>query len=327
MIRHVIFSADAELPLANRLRTTFGWNWSFGLARLQQSFPSVIFQVSRMPQWVTPRIVAAEWHTLGFDFRRLDEEILRPGALAPAQLNIVGEPNAVTATIAGEILTRYQAMIQRTNRASRRLEFKRLLARHRDMHELGRPLVLAEYLHSLDTWQWVLRLKQSASFEVQVAALFHDIERLAVEPERRVEHHPKNHQDFRAADVRRGAAMVSDALADMGLSRRQVQRIAMLGARHAEPISDPELVLLNDADSLSFFSLDSARYLDSYGEAQTANKIAHTLKCMQRSSIALLKGVRFRGDVERLVVQQLQQLRHTHKGHRPRQEAFEARQL
>lgn len=63
----------------------------------------------------------------------------------------------------------------------------RLLRRHRSLHPADKPLVRADYRHALDVWQWVLRLDPEAGGAVQIAALFHDVERIFTEAESRSE--------------------------------------------------------------------------------------------------------------------------------------------
>src|SRR5690606_31131593 len=87
-----------------------------------------------------------------------------------------------------EVLLRYQRLLPRRNDASTSDAFRTVEARHAALHDRSLPLVRADLDHARDTWQWVLRLAPDAGLAVQVAALLHDVERLASEAHARVEH-------------------------------------------------------------------------------------------------------------------------------------------
>src|SRR4051794_39133111 len=98
------------------------------------------------------------------------------------------EPRALEA-IAAEVGIRYQRYVDRRNRASATPLFDRILAHHRTLYDVSKPLCAADLDHAIDCWRWVLRLDEEASAAVQIAALFHDVERLVSEPDVRVEQH------------------------------------------------------------------------------------------------------------------------------------------
>jgi hypothetical protein len=126
----------------------------------------------------------------------------------------------------------------------------------------------------------LLRLAPQASAELQAAALLHDIERLVSEADVRVEHHAPDYAAFKDAHAAAGAEMAR-AMCEPLFGARSAARVALLVALHERPGRDEELALLNDADALSFFSLNCAGFLDYYGAAHTARKVAYTLGRMR----------------------------------------------
>ena len=54
----------------------------------------------------------------------------------------------------------------------------------------------------------------------------------------------------------------------------------------------PALSLLNDADALSFFSLNSVGYLDYFGPEQTRKKVAYSLSRLRPDARRYLAGLR-----------------------------------
>jgi hypothetical protein len=218
-------------------------------------------------------IDAREWldptkPTLEFD-RRVHEAEDQGRA---RELYVRGDGRPLAAALP-QIASRYQRLWPRRNRAS--ADFDAILHAHRMLHDLSLPLVRADYEHALDVWQWTLRLDPSASRALQAAALFHDVERLRSEALERTEHRAKNYLAFKNAHARGGAQMAEVLLAQVApdLAGPVVELIE----RHEQPGDDPELRALNDADALSFFSLNSAGFLAYYGIEHLRKKVRFTL--------------------------------------------------
>lgn len=239
----------------------------------------------------------AAWSRDGADPRMADALVadVEPGD--EIVIELAGASGVDLPRAALEVATRCQRLFDRRNGESDVPELDAILAAHRALHDLSKPLVRADWDHALDVWQWVLRLAPDASFEVQVAALFHDVERLRSEPDRRIEHHARDYQRFKDAHARGGADIVRAELRRIGIAEHRVARIATLVAAHERPGDDAELRLLNDADALSFFSLNSSGFADYFGPAHTRRKVAWTLKRLDPSQRWRLDLVKLRGDV------------------------------
>jgi len=208
--------------------------------------------------------------------------------------------------MAEEVLTRCLRLADRGNGASRSPLFERALARHREIHDLSKPLVRADYSHALDAWQWTLRLEPEAGMAVQLAALFHDVERLASEAEARIEQHAADYQQFKDAHARIGAAWTDEILGALGLDAETRRAAVALVGRHEHPPAPgdadaADLALLNDADALSFFSLNSPGYWNYYGPEATRRKVAWTLARMRPESRRWLGRMRLHPEVAQIV--------------------------
>lgn len=239
------------------------------------------------------------------DLWALDTALHALDARGDFDLRVEGVEREGAAQVAFEVLTRCQRFIQRRNVASATAVFARLLARHRALHDLDRPLVRADYDHAIDVWQWMLRLDPDASLAAQAAALFHDVERLVSERVVRVEHRAPDYQAFKDEHARRGAALARAALGGLGLSAADLDRIGALVGAHERPGDDTELALLNDADALSFFSLNSAGFLDYYGPEHTRAKVAYTLRRLRPAARARLQRIRCRPEVAAMIPRDL----------------------
>jgi hypothetical protein len=265
-------------------------------ATLAADFPSLAF-ASGIPASGLPSltVTAERWESQSFNFYALDGEVdaLAESRDGPFALLLSGfdEGSARAA------LTRCQRWADRRNEASRGPLFDRALAAHRQAHDLAKPLVRADYDHALDTWQWLLRLAPDADLATQLAALFHDVERLISEADARVEHRASDYQAFKDAHAARGAELAEALLAEAGIDAETRRRTARLIGLHEQPPAtdgrDAEAVArLNDADALSFFSLNSVGYLDYFGPEATRKKVAYTLRRLRPESRRHLSGIR-----------------------------------
>ena len=279
---------------------------------LNTEFPSVAFDDgSQRLSLPGLHLEMEEWRSHDSDFYELDARIdalaeSQPGSFAILLL----APAKEKVRMAREVLTRCQRWADRRNEASRGALFDRVLAEHRKEHDLAKPLVRADFNHALDTWQWMLRLEPDAGFALQLAALLHDAERLISEADARVEHRAADYQAFKDEHAARGAEIAEAVLARAGVGEAERRQAAFLieahespprpGARMAEEIS-----LLNDADALSFFSLNSGGYLDYFGPEQTRRKVAYTLGRLRPAARHLLAGIRLRPVVEAAIAEVL----------------------
>jgi Domain of unknown function (DUF4202) len=253
---------------------------------LGSEFPSVFV---KLEDGGDPHVCADEWtrpdfDTWSFDVR-IDELAREPFTLR------IDSPQ-----VALEVMNRCQRHVGRRNRHSQGSLFTRVLRMHRALHDLDKALVRADYNHAHDVWQWVLRLDPDASVSVQIAALFHDIERLVSESEQRVEHLADDYQSFKDAHASQGAAMTDALLAEAGVTANVRAEVARLITEH-----EHEAGLLADGDALSFFSLNSHGYIDYFGPEQTRKKVAYTLNRLRPAARAKLAMLRLRPDVRAMV--------------------------
>jgi len=241
---------------------------------------------------------ASEWAQPEFDTWTFDVTI---DELARDSFTLRIADDLDTQTFPLEVLNRCQRHIDRRNRHSQGQLFTRVLRKHRALHDLGKPLVRADYNHALDARQWLLRLEPDASLELQIAAIFHDIERLASEADARVEHLAGDYQSFKDAHAAKGAEMTAAVLREAGVSASSIARVCELIARHERQSDDADVALLNDADALSFFSLNSHGYANYFGPEQTRKKVAYTWNRMRERARGKLACVRLRDDVRTML--------------------------
>jgi hypothetical protein len=264
-------------------------------ASVGAEFPSVYV---RFENGGVAHLRASDWQRPDFDTWSFDVAI---DELAADSFTLRIADDLDTQSFPIEVLNRCQRHIDRRNRHSQGQLFTRVLRKHRALHDLGKPLVRADFNHALDVRQWLLRLDPEASLALQIAALFHDIERLASESDGRVEHLAADYQTFKDAHAAAGAEMTATVLAEAGVSESVIARVRELIARHERQSDDREIAVLNDADALSFFSLNSHGYASYFGPEQTKKKVAYTWNRMRDGARAKLAGVRLREDVRSML--------------------------
>jgi hypothetical protein len=227
---------------------------------------------------------------------RWEDELALPLAIA-----ITGEDTNVR-VVERQFPLRYQRLFAVRNGASAEPRFDRLLRAHAELHDRSKPLVRADHDHAIDVWQWTLRLAPDASEALQIAALFHDIERLISEADVRIEHAASDYVAFKQSHARSGAALVARVLAKLALPDDVAARACALVERHEQPEDDAEIALLNDADALSWFALNSPGFLAYFGREHTAKKVAYTLARMRSTRAKqLLREVRLEREVALLL--------------------------
>jgi hypothetical protein len=245
-----------------------------------------------------PELQAEVWRRDDFDFWRFDRSLDNRQDQA-FSLTIGGEPAALPA-VAGEVLTRCQRLVRRTNPASDSSLFRRVLDRHGAMHDLSKPLVRADYDHSIDVWQWLLRLQPDAPLAVQLAALFHDIERLASEADRRIEHMAPDYETFKNRHARQGSSVAAAVLGEAGAPEDLIGEVVVLIDQHESGRG-----ILTDADALSFFSMNSSGFFNHYPPDHCRRKVAYTLRRLDPAHRHYLRQMRLTREVASAVEEEL----------------------
>jgi hypothetical protein len=225
---------------------------------------------------------SADWQDERFDFwafdRYADELFARR-----EPLHVVAAPDEVP-VMRKQLSIRTQRLAAHRNEHTSVPWFTELLVEHRKLHDVAKPLVRADLDHALDAWQWTLRLDADAPAAVQIAALLHDVERLISEPDARIEHLAADYQSFKNAHAALGAALSRAVLERAGVPCLIAEEACALIAEHEHTGTSADISAINDADALSFFSLNSPGYVRYFGAEQTEKKVAYTYARMTSSA-------------------------------------------
>ena len=118
------------------------------------------------------------------------------------------------------------------------------------------------------------------------------MERLASEAEARSEHVPTDYQTYKDAHARAGANLAQALFAGAGVPDPVAREACELVSHHERTGDADALRMVNDADALSFFSLNSAGYLAYFGAELTWHKVAYTFARMSPPARAWLPKLR-----------------------------------
>jgi hypothetical protein len=268
---------------------------------------------SLSPTWPEDGVTvsAAAWAGEDFDLLALDDLIWhRLTRRGRCELQLVDDQidPVDLAAVAWQVATRFQRFERATNPASGTPFFRQILEAHARLYNRRRPLVAADYDHALDTWRWMLRLEPCAGLSLQLAALFHDVERLAGEADRQDERAAGDYLAYKRAHAAAGGRMAASILESMRTPPAVVARTRALISRHEDTTLcdeddglDADAALLGTADALSFFALGAPAFARCFGAELTARKVAHTFARISEPGQALLARLKLTRDVRRLL--------------------------
>lgn len=134
---------------------------------------------------------------------------------------------------------------------------------------LSQSPIPEDYKHAVNVLEWVKRFQPAADFALKIAALSHDIERAF--PDRKVLRTDYNLYDaFKRAHAENSAKIVSELLTQYPINIKIIERVHYLVRYHEfGKDDDPDLIVLKDADSLSFFINNLPHYFNREGEKET----------------------------------------------------------
>jgi len=282
MIHEIVLRSSARAAVTRSVRHALEQS----LRRLGTSA-----RVSEIAPTLCATISLPRWQAIDLRLLELDTQLHECEDRAPTFGLVLETSGGRDVAAVAQVLERYQRLLP----LARPLDdhVRRALARFRALLDLRKPLVRADHDHALDTWRWVLRLEPHASPALQLAALLHDLERVESEADVRVEHLALDYQRFKNAHARRGALRAALLLMSEGLPRVLVARTCELIEHHEAPSFDAELARLNDADALSFFSLNSWGFFEYFGLEHTRRKIEYTLRRLGPSARHYLSAFRY----------------------------------
>jgi len=168
---------------------------------------------------------------------------------------------------------------------------------HEILRILSNSPVPEDYDHALNVLEWVRRLQPDSGAALQLAALGHDLERAL--PNRKVWRREFDTYDsFKRAHAENSAVIMRELLAKYPLDKDIVARVCYLIRYHEfGKDDDPELVVLKDADSLSFFEINLPHYFRREGERETFSRMQWGFRRLSERARRYLQSMKYEEEI------------------------------
>lgn len=162
-----------------------------------------------------------------------------------------------------------------------------------------------DYEHALNVLEWVMRLKPEADLALQIAALSHDMERAL--PARKVlRANYSTYDAFKWAHSKNSTKIVAELLAKYPLEKECVEKVKSLIQYHEFGKKDePDLLVLKDADSLSFFEINLPHYFRREGEKETFSRMQWGYHRLSEKAKPYLKHLIYDEDILNKLLQKI----------------------
>jgi hypothetical protein len=125
--------------------------------------------------------------------------------------------------------------------------------------------------HAENTMHWISMLKPDADEILLLAGFGHDVERSM--PDRYTFAMFGDYDKYKLAHAQRSGQIAMRIVLDCGYSPEEGKRLRHIIAGHEFQSTDPEIQLICDADSISFFDNNAPYYLEDKGEEWTKKKM------------------------------------------------------
>lgn len=145
--------------------------------------------------------------------------------------------------------------------------------------------------HSVNTYEWLLKLDQNASEELQIAALAHDIDR-AIDPSV-VQKKDESYDSYKVRHALRSSKLIADLMIKHGYSKNSIEKTSLLVKNH-EVGGDKDMNTLADADSISYFDTNIDWYYGVKGPEKTKNKIIFMYQRVSPRAKKIIGSLKFK---------------------------------
>lgn len=169
--------------------------------------------------------------------------------------------------------------------------------RHRDKEIMQG--IDGEKEHARSVLRWVKKLEKNPSEELQLAALFHDIDRVVtpgVGGGFKGDRKSKAYENHKKAHAKRSADYITPLLLENRVNSNSADRIKFLIYHHddtgkkVDSFKDNDLNILVAADSLAFFTSIAPKLYIVEGEKRLRDKVRFMVEKMPKFAISVLSS-------------------------------------
>lgn len=145
--------------------------------------------------------------------------------------------------------------------------------------------------HSQNTYEWLMKLDDNASEELQIAALAHDIDR-AIDPSV-IQEENESYDNYKVRHANRSAKLIADLMAKYGYSQDSIKKTSLYVKNH-EVGGDKDINTLTDTDSISYFNTNIDWYYEVKGPEKTKVKIIFMYQRVSPRAKKIISSLRFK---------------------------------
>ena len=159
-------------------------------------------------------------------------------------------------------------------------EFKRLLSKSADPIELS---------HAENTLYWLKQINSKADEVLCLAAYAHDIERSV--PDKANKSDYDDYEEYKRVHSKRSGTIAANILRDTGYAEIDATRIRDIIMSAEFESKDPDIQLVCDADSVSFFDNNIENYILKNGDKKTGEKARFMYKRTTTKARMIIKDI------------------------------------
>ncbi len=154
--------------------------------------------------------------------------------------------------------------------------------------------------HSINAHHWLLQLNPKSDEILQLAILAHDIERAT--PDRLTKDQFANYNQYKLAHATKGGHIAAQIALESGYNKEESERLANIIKLAEFESPDPDISLVCDADSISYFDNNVGFYLRRSGPVATQKKIKFMYsRASKRAKVEIDKILQTKPDIKQLL--------------------------
>ncbi len=169
--------------------------------------------------------------------------------------------------------------------------------------EIMRPT--KELVHGQETRAWLLKIVPDVSWQLQIAALAHDIERAVpyiegMTPLKVLRTKTQTYDEYKALHAKRSAQLMKHIMKHLQFEEQDIKTVTDAIEKH-ELGGDNYSDLVRDADSIRWFDTGYFNYIDKYGVGGACEKGWWMYKRARPETKSLINQLPFNLDVKKYI--------------------------
>lgn len=164
--------------------------------------------------------------------------------------------------------------------------------------EILRPT--RELQHGEETLQWLLKIEPNASWQLQIAALAHDIDRAVPYDDNKKPNKIIQYDEYKRLHARRSSGIVKQLMEELSFDQKDINKVTNTIENH-EIGGDEDSDLVRDADSIRWFVNGYEGYIEEKGLQRAKEKGWWMYKRASESTKELINNINYSRDIKEYI--------------------------